>query len=102
MINPLIVGAVIVQWIAGKVSRIAGAVLGYVITTGILVWGLSLYTQGDAIAFFGIQMSQVVFIVLCLVWYAFDTREFLRARKLSENGAEREDIYTEDDHSPTG
>lgn len=51
---------------------------GYVITTGIMVWGVSIYGDGRQIAFFGIPLSQQGFVLLCLVWYGFDTRTFLR------------------------
>ena len=57
MFNPVIIIAVIIQALVTKFSRIAGAVMGYLITTGILLWGLSLYREGDQIAFFGIPLS---------------------------------------------
>ncbi|NIM89753.1 MAG: hypothetical protein GTO17_02265 [Candidatus Aminicenantes bacterium] len=81
MINPVILVAIIFQAIISKVSRIVGSIVGYIITTGILIWGLSLYAEGNAIAFFGVVLSQPVFIFACLVWYGFDTYEFLKARK---------------------
>lgn len=82
MFNPVIVGAIVGQSLISKVSRIAGAILGYVITTGILLWGLSLYSHGDQIALFSIPLSQPIFLVSCLVWYGFDTKEYLNARKI--------------------
>ena len=81
MFNPVIVVAIIVQVIVAKFSRIAGAVIGYIITTGILLWGISVYGQGNRIALFGIPLSQPIFLIACLVWYWFDTREFMAARK---------------------
>ena len=81
MFNPVIIIAIIIQALVTKFSRIAGAVMGYLITTGILLWGLSLYNEGDQIAFFGIPLSEPIFIILCIVWYGFDTRDFLAARK---------------------
>ena len=80
IINPIIVAALVVQAIIGQISRMAAACVGYVITTGILVWGLSLYSAGEAIAFFGVPLSQPVFLVACLVWYGFDTTEFIAAQ----------------------
>ena len=84
--NPVIIGAIVVQFLVAKASRIAGAIMGYLITTGVLIWGLSLYADGDQIAFVGIPLSQPVFIIACLVWYGFDTKEFVAARKPLEQG----------------
>ena len=81
MFNPVIVLAIIVQAVVAKFSRIAGAVIGYIITTRILLWGMSVYGEGNQIALFGIPLSQPVFLIACLVWYAFDTKEFMAARK---------------------
>jgi hypothetical protein len=80
MFNPVIILAIIVQALVAKASRIAGAVIGYVITTGILLWGISVYGQGDQIALFAMPLPQPVFLIACLVWYGFDTREFMAAK----------------------
>lgn len=82
MFNPVIVGAIIGQSLISRASRIAGAVAGYAITTGILLWGLSLYSGGDQIALFSIPLSQPVFLLSCLVWYGFDTKEFFAAKSV--------------------
>ena len=79
--NPVIIVAIVVQSWISKVSRIAGAIVGYVITTGILLWGLAIYDQHGQIAFFGIPLAQPVFVILCIVWYVFDTAAFNAARK---------------------
>ena len=81
MFNPVIIFAVIIQVVISKFSRIAGAIIGYLITTGILLWGLLLYGEGNQIAYFGIPLSEPIFLILCLVWYGFDTKGFLSARK---------------------
>jgi len=60
---------------------VAGAIIGFLITTGILVWGLSLYEDGGAIAFFGIEVPQPLFLILCVVWYVFDVVGLVQARK---------------------
>ena len=78
--NPIIIVAVIVQAFISKASRMAGAIAGFVITTGILLWGISVYGEGSEITFFGIPLSQTVFIVVCLVWYGFDTKALFSAR----------------------
>ena len=87
MFNPFIVLAIIIQMVIAGVSRIAGAVVGYIITTGILIWGLGLYGSGYQIAFFGIPLSQTVFMIAILAWYVFDTKEFIEARNGSSMGA---------------
>ena len=81
MFNPVIVVAIIIQWIVAKFSRIAGAIIGYIVTTGILLWGISAYGEGSQITLFGMPLSQPIFLIACLVWYLFDTREFLAARR---------------------
>jgi len=79
--NPVIIVAIVVQSWISKASRTAGAIVGFVITTGILLWGLAIYDQHGQIAFFGIPLSQPVFVILCIVWYAFDTAAFKAARR---------------------
>ena len=65
MFNPVIIVAIIVQSLVSKVDRIAGAVLGFLITTGIFLWGLSVYAEGNQIALFTIPLSQPVFLIAC-------------------------------------
>ena len=77
--NLYIVGAIVVQGLISKVDALAGAIVGYLVTTGILIWGWILYSQGDAVAFFGIVFSLPVFVIACLVWYGFDTFELVGA-----------------------
>ena len=79
--NPVIIVAIIVQsWVA-KASRVAGAIMGFLITTGIFLWGLAVYGSHNQIMFFGIPLSQPVFVILCLVWYVFDTFSLIAALK---------------------
>ena len=92
VINPVILVAIVLQGFISKASRIAGAIVGYMITTGILLWGISVYGEGAQIAFFGIPLSEQVFFIACLVWYGFDTKEFMEAKKA---------ISLEKDKSPT-
>ena len=81
MFNPMIIIAIIVQSVVAKSSRKAGAIIGFVITTGILLWGISVYGEGSEIAFFGIPLSEPIFYIACLVWYGFDAKQFLDAQK---------------------
>jgi hypothetical protein len=85
--NPIIIVAIVLQIFISRVSRMAGAIVSYLITTGILLWGLSLYSVDSGIVFFGVPLSEPAFLVLCLVWYGFDTRALLRAQKLSQKNA---------------
>ncbi|MFQ5602748.1 MAG: hypothetical protein ACE5HS_05715 [bacterium] len=84
--NPAIIIAIVIQSLIARASRMAGAIVGFLITTGIFIWGLGLYTDGDAIAFIGIELSQPVFVVACLIWYGFDAAEFIKARNIQEMG----------------
>jgi hypothetical protein len=83
MFNPIIVVAIIIQSVVSRASRMVGAILGYVITTGILLWGISLYGGGAQIALFGVPLSESVFFVVCLAWYGLDTWTFAKARRSS-------------------
>jgi len=87
MFNPVIIVAIVVQSFISKASRVAGAITGYVITTGIMLWGLSLYSEGSQIAFFGVPLSQSAFIVLCLVWYGFDTKKLVAAKEAASQSS---------------
>lgn len=72
--------ALIVQVGISKADRFLGAITGYVITTGILIWGIHVYSNPyQHIAIFGIELSKGVFIGVCVVWYIFDTFELIRA-----------------------
>ena len=78
--NPMIIGAILFQAFVGAVSRTAGAIVGLLITTGILLWGLDAYAHGSAIGFSGIGLPQEVFVIAILVWYALDVKDLVRAR----------------------
>jgi hypothetical protein len=86
-VNPIIIIAIIAQSFISRTNRMAGAIAGYVITTGILLWGVSLYSAGSRIAFLGIPLSEGIFIAVCIAWYGFNTRAFLAARRLANRTA---------------
>jgi len=88
--NPIIIVALIIQGVISKASHLAGAITGYLITTGILIWGLSVYSAGDLITLFGIPLSQQAFLVACLVWYGFDTYDLLNGRSVETENIEKE------------
>lgn len=79
--NPMIFGAILLQSLVAAASRTAGAIVGFLITTGILVWGLDAYARGFAITFFGIELSLPMFILASLFWYSYDARQLAAARK---------------------
>lgn len=80
--NPVIIIAIIAQIVVSKVSKLIAAIMGFLITTGILIWGIGLYADGDAIALFGIiALPEAIFYILCLVWYIADVSELVRALK---------------------
>ena len=83
--NHTILAAVIIQSVISKANLLLGAIVGYVITTGILIWGLSVYSNPyHYIAFFGIELSKGVFLALCVIWYIFDTFELMAASSQTE------------------
>ena len=84
MFNPVIIFAIIIQAIVRKVSAVAGAIFGFLITTGILIWGLSVYKEGNYIALFGAPLNEHIFLYAIIFWYIIDTREFIKARKQTE------------------
>jgi len=87
MFNPVIIVALVLQSFVSRASRMAGAIAGYAITTGIMLWGFSVYGDGSQVTFFDVPLSPAAFFVLCIVWYGFDTKTFLRAKKASELSA---------------
>lgn len=80
MFNPIIIVAIVLQSFISRTNRMAGAIAGFVITTGILLWGISLYAAGSEIAFFGFPLTEPVFFVVCAIWYGLDVRALLRAK----------------------
>lgn len=81
MYNPIIIIAILAQWLIAKFNRVAGAIAGFIITAGIMLWGISVYSDGGAITLFGLELSAPVFVVICLVWFGFDYMELQNARK---------------------
>ncbi|MCX6032107.1 MAG: hypothetical protein NT169_22770 [Chloroflexi bacterium] len=81
MYNPIIVVGIFLQSLVQRASRTAGAIVGFLITTVLLLWGLAAYAGGDYITLFGIELSRSVFIGLCAVWYIVDAGQLSAARK---------------------
>ncbi len=82
--NPVILLAVVVQSVVSRQSRVAGAIVGFVITTGVLLWGLSVYAEGNQIQFFAVPLSQGAFFLSCAVWFFIDARALRAARRTGD------------------
>lgn len=82
--NPVIFIAVIIQSAIAKSSPRLGAMVGYLITSGILLWGLGVYAQDGWITFFGFDLSFSAFIIFCVIWYLYDSFQFLFAKPAQE------------------
>ena len=85
--QPVILIAVVAQVIISRVNRVAGAIAGFLITLGILIWGLDAYNSGYVITLFGLELSLTIFLVACLVWFIFDALELRNALKAREEPA---------------
>jgi hypothetical protein len=94
-VNPVILIAIVIQALISRASHIAGSIAGYLITTGILLWGLDAYSSGDAIAFFGITMEKSGFLFFCVFWYGYDTYHLF-----SGFGAQAQDADEEETIDP--
>lgn len=81
--NPIVLIAIIGQSIISRANRMAGAIAGFVLTTGILIWGIGLYSAGSGIALIGIPLSKTVFLLVCAVWYGFNVKSFMAARRIA-------------------
>ncbi len=95
MFNPVIILAILMQSFVSRASKITGAVLGVVITTGILLWGFSVYGGGNQIAFFGKSIPEGMFVILCLVWYGFDAKGLIDAKKASKEATDNQKALTD-------
>jgi len=81
MIRFIILIGIMAQIFISNRSRKNGALVGYGITTIILIWGLQAYSTGYIMTMFSIPLSFGAFIIACLIWYGFDTYEYQQAHK---------------------
>lgn len=95
MFNPVIIVALIAQAFISRVSHLAGCIAGYLITTGILIWGLSVYSDGDAIALFGVPLTKSVFIFACIFWYGYDTYALFGSERTEETNEIESNVENE-------
>lgn len=98
--NPIVLIAIFAQAMIARTNRMAGAIAGFVLTTGILIWGLSLYSEGSGIALIGIPLSQPVFLVVCVVWYGFNVKSFLTARRIAAARAAQAEQFPQSPNQP--
>ena len=81
--------AIVASIVVGAFSRVWGRLLGLVVVAAILVWGVTVYARGEALAFFGgpleahwffvIAGAILLYEVLALVW-ALQARRRERAQ----------------------
>ena len=91
MVNWAVVVAVLIQAVVARVSRLLGAILGFLITTGILIWGVMIYGAGGQIAFATFPLPFPIFILACVIWYVFDVRELVVALRVKGGRQEPEE-----------
>jgi hypothetical protein len=73
---------VIISIVVSKVNKFIGGIVGLLVTTGILIYGLNVYSKpGWTLTFFNIEISQGIFLVLIAVWYFFDIRQIIAGKK---------------------
>jgi hypothetical protein len=74
----IIVGLVVSTIISGF-NRLAGGIIGFIVTTFILAVGLDIYrSPGWRLTYFGFEISRDVFLILIAVWYFFDIIAIIR------------------------
>lgn len=68
---------IVIQSVLFFISRKLSAIVGFAVTSFILIYGLLAYNSGGGIQIFYIDISQGFFIFLCILWYGFDTYELI-------------------------
>ena len=89
----LILVGVLIQITISSFSRVYAGVFGLILTTVILAWGLSVYSNtGHYMVWFGfLEMSQMGFFMFCAFWYGFDIYQIVggvQQKKLIEAQAD--------------
>lgn len=80
MANYIIGLAVFAQILVSHTSRVVGAIIGFLVTTAILLWGMSLYRSGVGITLVVFTLTEPGFFLFCAVWYFYDLRALKRAK----------------------
>lgn len=81
MIRVLVLGGIFLQMIISGQSRKMGAIVGFIVTTIILFWGLNAYNTGYVMMLANIELSFSAFIIACLIWYGLDAWEYMQGNK---------------------
>jgi hypothetical protein len=42
------------------------------VTLVIFIWGMSAYEEGNSMLIFNIELSEAIFIIVCILWFVFD------------------------------
>jgi hypothetical protein len=86
--NFVILFALIIQSAIAKSSHKGGAIVGYLIITGILLWGLSVYAAGGFITLFTFPLSKSFFMGACIFWYLANTKELFKGGAIENTTGE--------------
>lgn len=77
-----VIGGIIVSIIISNINKFIGGIVSLLVTTGILIYGLDVYSKpGWTMTFFNIEVSQGFFLVIIAVWYFFDIRQIIQGKK---------------------
>lgn len=72
----ILIGGIVVSIFASKINKFIGGIVSFAVTTFVFVYGMGIYAKpGWTMQIFGVTVSQGVFIVLVLIWYAFDIKQ---------------------------
>ena len=88
----IVIGGIIISIFASKINKFIGGIVSLGVTTFIFVYGLGVYAKpGWTLQFFGITVSQEFFVVLILIWYAFDFKQVYDGWKEGQLGRALQD-----------
>jgi hypothetical protein len=80
----VIIVGVIISIFASRANKLVGGVIGCLVTTFILIFGLQAYTHSGYITILGIPLSEGLFVLVILIWFGFDIKQI--ANGLKEQG----------------
>ena len=73
---------VIISIVVSRINKFYGGIVGLLVTTGILIYGLNVYSKpGWTLTFFNIEISQGLFLVFIAIWYFFDIKQIIAGKK---------------------
>jgi len=78
--NWVILGGILITGAISKTKPKLAGWLGVVLTTAVLLWGLSIYGEaGKAVSFFGIGLSRMAFLAFMGVLYGLSLAQLRKA-----------------------